>query len=599
MAEKASERYFRSIGQTYEDISKALIQVHKIKAKAKTASDILLGKADRLPNEKDIDLFENFSQQISYLSGSLNSIANAIKQDLDSKEKDRILQAKKCRFDTPEWLKNELPRVNRISGGVPDVEKEIKELEQNFRQIIKLKELFTKQIMKEVDSNLTPELSHFETHEEELLIKNPIEKTNPTRQAKRRVLHRLTRIAISGSDGFKLIVSNELKQSFYVTQSERDLSLNIPKNNRPKTFEVVKNINRLIYSEQGDPFYVSPASTSKRVPIELSTAQLDKCSPIKILEKIRKEVLSALEVDSEFSVYRDLIRLEDLIDNVTLSRLPARIPTQSVPLQDVSECFDLPSYLTPLLTSGSVARETIWKLRSLITSHLSGVLAKSFRESFFIRAQFSRNNVNNLAWTVKSNRQWNPPKQVESSELALGKVVKKIRLATQTASGPLDSNKIAEATMSGLTSAAKRGGEVAIAMSQMPHDWYVDLGFFDDSHCESTVAGYSVSKDQIAKKPRNLTSPARLIGSAASKNLLDQTLINPDLSIGDYNLLFEKHFEQEIILDKNLIPTIKVRGKLVSGEISIPFTEKVVEHTASHPLGKTVIGIDLGEVGVG
>jgi hypothetical protein len=37
----------------------------------------------------------------------------------------------------------------------------------------------------------------------------------------------------------------------------------------------------------------------------------------------------------------------------------------------------------------------------------------------------------------------------------------------------------------------------------------------------------------------------------------------------------------------------------VSGEISIPFTEKVVKNTASHPLGKTVIGIDLGEVGVG
>ena len=209
--------------------------------------------------------------------------------------------------------------------------------------------------------------------------------------------------------------------------------------------------------------------------------------------------------------------------------------------------------------------------------------------------------MNNLAWAVKvkGNRQWNPPKQVESSELALGKTVKKIRLATQTASGPLDSNKIAEATMSGLTSAAKRGSEVAIAMSQMPHDWYVDLGFYDEAHYESPVAGYDVSKFKIAVKPHNLTSPARLIGSTANKNLLDQTLIKPDLSIGDYNLLFEKHFEQEIILDKNLDPTIKVRATLVSGEISIPFVEKVVKNSASHPLGKTVIGIDLGEVGVG
>jgi len=569
-----AQRYFRSLGISYGDLLATLKLVNSYIEKSSNALEHLLGMASELPEETHVNQIENFSEQVSSIVGSLSAIKNAIAQDIESGDAELIALAKRCDFQIPKWLKP-LPRVNQISGGTPDIQAELTQLENDFQRTRALKASYREIVISNAAKNsaLIPELETQEQRESELLAKREMQGATANAQAKRNILNRLCGLGKNGSDFFKQVLIEELSAIFV---SKKDL-------------------RRLLNNGLG-AIYVSPFSTYRHQPLRLKLDELERVSPLSIVTSVKEKINAFVKSEKDFFAYRDLLRLEDLEDSLELARLPNTVPSDWLPLVEIREHANVPVSMMPLLESDEISRQTVIKLTSLLTAQLNGALSKAFRESFFVRTKFMRVGFNELHWVPKSQRPWHPPKQVETSQGELGRSVNFIREKTANTEGPIDSSEGANAVLGGLSTDASRGSGVSPILQQMPHDWFLDLKITSDA---SGLEGFGVNKERITRSAQQMQTPCRLIGASASKTMIDKWLTDVDVKIGEHNLLFEQHYKQTAVLDEDLNPKINIETLEVKAELALTITDGRLPPTISHPLEETVVGIDLGEAGIG
>ena len=569
-----AQRYFRSLGLNYDDLLSTLKLIESYIETSNDALTHLLGMTRRLPEETDVNHIENFSEQVSSFVGSLSAIKNAIAQDVESGDKELVELAKHCDFQIPKWLKP-LPRVNQISGGTPDIQAELTELENDFKQARALKASYREMVLSKAAKNsaLVPELETQEQRESELLAKREMPGVTANAQAKRNVLNRLCGLGKNGSDFLKQVLIEELSAVFV---SKKDL-------------------RRLLNNGLG-AIYVSPFSTYRHQPLRLDLDELERVSPLSIVTSVKEKINVFVKSEKDFFAYRDLLRLEDLVDSLELSRLPNTVPSDWLPLSEIREHANVPVSMVPLLESDEISRQTVIKLTNLLTAQLNGALSKAFRESFFVRTKFMRVGFNELHWVPKSQRPWHPPKQVETSQGELGKSVRFIREKTSNPEGSIDSSEGANAVLGGLSTGASRGSGVSPILQQMPHDWFLDLKIASDA---SELEGFGVDKERITRSAQQMQTPCRLIGASASKTMIDKWLTDVDVKIGEHNLLFEQHYKQTAVLDEDLNPKINIETIEAKAELALTITDGRLPTKISHPLEQTVVGIDLGEAGIG
>ena len=574
LASEPARRYFRSLGITYAELVESIEGVEKKRAEARNSVNALLGLNDTLPSETDVNQIEEFSRQVAAISGSLESIKNAINQDLESDHVESVALANECRFSAPTWLKG-LPRVNQISGGIPAVDEELRDLEQSFKQVRALKGKLTSGVLSQANgaSQLSEELTRDIEREAKLLSKRDMPDATPVSQAKRRVLGRLCGIGKTGSDFFKKILQTAVAD----------------------IFADQKDLRRLINSGQG-ALYVSPFSTGRHQPLTLKEDALSDHSPVETIDKLISLLTERVGKSKDFQEYRDLLRVENLADTLALSRLPEEIPKSWLALKEIKETANIPDAISPLLNAKTISRQTVIKLSNLLTSQLNGSLAKGFRKTFFVRTKFQRVGFNELNWVPKPDRPWSPPQQVEKSTGDLGQSIRLVREKIENADAPLDPRQTANAITTDLKADLARGSGIAPLFQQLPHDWYLDLGIVD---MRSEISGFGVNKEHIRRAEAKMQSPARLIGASASKNFIDQWLTDPEIKIGEHNILFEQHYEQEVELDDDLNPTFKVSPTILKAELALTITDERESRDTRHLLADSVIGIDLGEAGIG
>ena len=574
LASEPAQRYFKSLGITYAELIESIKEVEKKREEARHSLNALLGLNDTLPSETDVKQIEEFSRQVAAISGSLESIKNAVNQDLESDQPESVALANQCRFSAPTWLKG-LPRVNQISGGVPAIDTELQELEQSFKEVRALKHKLTSAVLDQANatSKLSAELAGDMAREKELLSKRAMPDATPVSQAKRRVLDRLCGIGKTGSDFFKKILQTAVADIF---ANQKDL-------------------RRLLNNGQG-AVYVPPSSTGRHQPLSLNEDALNNHSAAETLNELISLLTERIATSKDFQEYRDLLRVENLADTLALSRLPDLVPATWLPIQELREKANIPDAMSPLLNADDISRQNVIKLSNLLNSQLNGALARGFRKNFFVRTKFMRVDCNELNWVPKSDRKWSPPNQVETSSGDLGERIRLVRQKTENPDSPIDPAQAAVAITSGLKADPKRGSGIAPLFQQLPHDWYLDLGI---AGMQSDIEGFGVDKERIRKDKAKMRSPARLIGASSSKNLIDQWLTDTAIKIGEHNILFEQHYEQEVELDDDLNPTFKIFPTILKAELALTITDGRKSRDTRHPLADSVIGIDLGEAGIG
>ena len=543
---------------------------------------VLAGKSNMLPSPQDIEFIEAFSKRMDGLHGILMQLLNQIKMISESTGHSDAELAKQCEFKIPSWLKA-LPQVPQISGGLPSIQDEIDEDLIAFKSLRSQAQGQIKRVGQwlEKHGENTDVIRVISEQESRKLAQRDNQEPSPKAaelQARRFLLHRFSRLAINGGDDCKEIVGNMLSGLF--------------KNK--------KELNLLLHNNKG-AIYRSPFSPARHQAYELDEPVLLTTD----LEMMFKNALGAIATKAikaqNKTVYRDWVRMENLTHNLTLYRLPENIKASLLELDQLTEHCFVPSHLLAILQQENISRESFVRAFNLYSSEMMGKIAMLFRTSFILKTHFVRVGKNELVYVAKpetSSGPWNPPGQLVNSTKPIGEF---LRLHCDPSQKFSDRRRLDEITKLKEFDGKKSANGVTAYLKQAPHDWYLDLGLTVQSANED-IKGIKFGKKGYKKKLRQLAHPARLRGASSYKNVIDRWIDYPHLSLGDYNLIVSRAYQQSISFDMDgNCSEVQIKPEETSWEVAIPVTDSTPTpiDKDNHPLGDTIIGIDLGEAGIG
>ena len=480
-----NEELLSSAGLSAEQIENLIQGLSSELPQIKEALSCLLGRKDKLPSEEDVDKIMEFSSKLDGISGVLRSIKNRLDQEKESGDSGRSSVAGECDFKLPEWLEK-LPKINQISGGVPDIRSETEELENSFMQ---LRRLYGNSVKETLDNagkkgSLSDPLKHLSEIEKRELSKRGWSTSSAEKQALKKLVHRFARLAVTGSDEFKEFVKPLLYRLFLNPEDEKQSLPNKPHSKR--------DVHRFIHNAKG-AIYLSPFSRSRHQAYSVDEAELEALKTGDWFEEIITSLQSKLKRSPSFVLYRDLLRAENFRYTYRLAGLPDKVHKSIVPVEEITPHIFLPMYMEPLLNLDVLKRETVIKLFNQLNSELNGLVARAFRESFFVKTKFVRVGKNELFWVAKQ-RPWLPPEHVEASSSKLGESIQNARSQLNQPEGHLDPEKVVEVTTKNRKSDYERADEhIAPLLQQMPHDWYVDLEMAQVASDEE-IKGVGVNK---------------------------------------------------------------------------------------------------------
>ena len=569
---------FSGLGLTFDEVQQAVATLLSHKADGLEMVQILSGQADRLPKESDVQSLEILGDEISGVTGLLRVLQNRLNQEAENDQSTFSAIAKNNPIELPDWCKR-LPRINRISGGVPDVEGELIEavvqLKKARSDVGKVASTLMDWAKKE--DVLGNPLAHQSIFEQERsraagVVLNEQEAVN---QARRNFFERLMNLAASGSDSFR----GEVKcLCAPLTAKSSDL-------------------NRRIDNDLG-AYYYSPFSRRRHEPYEVSKAFFSM-NLERTLSELESRVKALLAENPDVRLLRDSLRLENLVRVFRLSALPDKIPGSLLSFVPADPDLRLPPTLRVLLKQPFIGRAQALKVLTLYNSEIMGKVAVLFRDSFILRTKFARIGFNALYYIPK-DRNWQPPQQVLGSQSMIGKA-----LASDFIAWDEDRHQVSPRETLNVLSTAKmlpkdRGTcPISCLLTQMPHDWYVDLAFQDSDASRLQVTGMKVSKSGFQSRLANLSTPFRLKGPSSFKTQIDHWLLNPKVDIGEHNLIIEKSYRQKSVLKPDGSIDCQVEPGEVNAFLAVAMNEGAQDPVGQFPLSETVIGIDLGEVGIG
>ena len=535
----------------------------------------LMGQDDALPSQHDIKVVDGFSKDLDGLAGVFATIQNLVKQENtdDSQHQSELEET----FKIPDWLKP-LPKINQISGGVPEIENELQDDRDKFHALRRQVNDQLEKIVKwgeesgqggnPVDVLAEREERRFPGSE------------NPQIQARRWMLHDLSRRAITGTDSLKRNVHAALMHLFVDAKSK-------------------KNLNRLLFNDRGS-IYRSPASRSRHQALGLDESLLLNMDILELVKQVHDKAKKDFEASPDLDHHKDLLQIESLMALFQMYGLPDKIPTKLVEKEKLDELTKIPPPLRTALGLDVMQREALIRCMNLYTSEMLGVLARLFRKSFVLKAKFLRVNANRLFYVPKERDQaWQPPPHYYSSTSHLSKLIQ-AEFPEGLKEG-ISSESIVDFVESGRFKKWKGKG-LEDFLAQAPHDWFLDLGI--KGLGKAPLKGIPVDKAGIRDSAKEITAPVRLVGASSYKTVVDQWMKqrsgSKTLALGEYNLMFYQTFDQQTSIDEAGNPEVSATPcQDVSAEVALTVTDNFKPSVEIHPLSETVIGIDLGQAGIG
>lgn len=455
-----------------------------------------------------------------------------------------------------------IEKLNRLTGGTPNAQAELASALEKFNTLQKEIYAFADDILAQYTDTTTDILSILAEKERQKITDAAKEnKNSPQEQAKRLLLQKLFSLA----------------------------------KNEPVLLDIVYNyfgekgifskhiLNRLLINKTGS-VYKAPRSTKNDDAAVVNRDVLAKSDVLQMLQDIYKQSQALTGKHA----LRACLAVKHLYYSVLLNGIEDNINIDWSKYPFLQE-IPMPRYM--LAKGKSVKKEDVISILNYGKSYLTSFLFILLRENFIIRTNFS---------IVGNCRLFYAPKVVfkdNKNTWQLPRLYRTGKFSRIVANWPnvLDSAQLKK-YVAQLTLKDNTEREFLI---QLPHDLYIDLGLKG----KTKKFGFPFGKGNITHLWEDTAGTyGKLVGPSHYKNILDRTLLQPvfgnKLQVSEYTLLFEQEYTQHIDWDGKTIAKVEITPKEgVSCRVHIPISE---EETREQTLmNETVIGIDLGEAGIG
>lgn len=548
------------------------------KPRIETALKNLLG-ADAGAVGDDVACVVDFSALVNRLYSVREQIKNALEQAKKYDDSEWQGLGEQIQKDFALWDKlDRLPKLNKMTGGVPDIEAEIAQTLETFERVRAGQLEHFNALMDWVRAEaLTVDVpASVAQDEKEKAGKRFADKIDADELALRRILQRLARVV---QDRFDACAA-DVKQ-WFKTQG---------------IFAQEKDANKFFCNREGH-LYVSPFSTGRHQAYAMGADVLRNGK--RVWESF---VAFAKEKEQAYPAYSEaaetLLRLQGLVIGMTVAALPRAVPSDlaALHLTEAVQAESVPEGLRLQMSQGQVTPAVLSKVFNTYSSLMSGALIVLRRTRFFLRTKFIWVGNTSLVYVPKTNT-WKMPKaRYEGS--ALWKEIFDSGLIVWANDNEVD----VPATFERVAEAWRpEKAWMRELLHQLPHDWCYELSAKQDRKAirrEDLVCGLCLSKDgskgtKIAPQTFNRKTLARLIGPSAFKERLNALLLHKDSTVGDMNLLADQEYNQKVLADG----AIFTRGKLELS-LAIPMKTPVVGADESVPAPfKRVLSVDQGEIG--
>lgn len=581
-----SSGFFGGMSVSFYELGELIARLDVRRSEAAEGFGRLFGRDLTLPTLSDVESVEKFSGELDAVAGLLNMLSNRLDQEQKhaelAKDRDRAAFIKSCTFSTPGWIKK-LPKLNRISGGVPDYRGDLDQSIEDFNTVKAEMGAHFSRIkdhcrVSGIDLDVLGRLGQREQEQVDRFRAQRVNSSAPESasvRAHRNLLHRIARVGVNCGDVMRGHIKSLLIES--------------------KALKSAKDINRLLYNNQG-AIYRSLFSTSKHEPFEVIEDNLDDSEYLKRLEELVNETTGA-GASMDFSEQGDGLKVERLYYLIMLGGLPDGLPREVAQLNLPGHLQNIAPALKGSLELESVSAETLIKVFNHYHSLLNGLFAKLVRREFLVRTKFTRVGDTGLFYQPK-DRHWQVPDRYKLTDKPVGAVINSAPLA-----GLIDDNQLdvrvalGELTRFHQGSWAKEAwaGALTPYLVQAPHDWKYELGY--GATADSAEPGFKCEKKKCLRYSEKHVGLVRLIGPSAFKGWLDRAMLGDEADIGDITLIIDQRIRQDIMRGPNGME-IKLSPDGGSITLACPLTEKFPKGEPEFILDRFV-AIDLGEVGIG
>ena len=534
--------------------------------KAGSALDVLRGAG--IPYQTEINAVEKIADYIAELAGQINMLDNRIDQEIERQpHRAAALQSLK---PTPSTALNEPPKLNKISGGAADANEEIRGLQDEMNDVLRERGDHYRRLVAWVEGrglvlDPSPAMTDRERRALQDRGQNP---SDAAEQAVRRFLHRIA------------VMSRRLSADSAVPIREALTPLFLRK----------KEANLYFHNRLG-ALYRHPFSSTRHQPYAIDIERARETDWLAWLSRRADDIRTRLNTDDGPELLRDLLAIEGFVMTERLGGLPKRVPGRLATPR--SKHFGIPPLLSAQLNADEVSRDVASRAFNLFSGAINGLSFRMFRDGFVVRTKFQRLGRDALFYVPK-NKAWRPPDDYLSAKGAIAKGMALAAVAHDEAGAilPLE-------TAAGLSRARFPEPGSRALLRQAPHDWFVELDLRLGEVPDRT--GLPVKKNGSGLQSlRRTREPAfRLMGPPHFKTLLDRTLTDSELKLGDYTLILDRHFRQSVTFGQGQIRlAAQPSGLRADLAVSVvddrPFPEE-----DSALLFDNIVAFDLGEKRVG
>lgn len=516
---------------------------------------------------------EKHLQKIEDIHGTLRMILNQINQRL-SDEPDAGLEIWKKAFSVAENV--ELFRLPHISGGAPDVNLTLEDINKSLKYHYRCWNSFSEWVIQNAAFNFQHCLTH-------LAAQEALRAGNRTGfdfaiLAEQKFLHQLERL------------------SRRVSKSEQEKILSwitplISATGNPKSKSI---INRLKHNAMGS-FYRSPWSSSRHQSLPYCRTEFAKFDWLLALRSLSQDIECRVQKSPTASNFQDHLEIKRALTSFLIMGLPAK--TSRSNLLEVLALDDLEPHdrLRIALEKSFLTQEDLSSLFSWLSSLIAKMRFFVRREHFIVRHKFSAIKQDMLIYSAKDiESSWNMPDRYLSKGHSIGNF-----LSEHASIFPANGAIPVQSIFQKLLHFSPDSGHVHF-LSQLPHDWFAPLPF--NLGIGQHVEGLKIDKDCSDKPDKKLpvikTLAARLIGPSSYKQQLTDILIGRK-KIAEWMLILDWQHESQLAWGDSG-PHIQAKLLRCIPRLALPLSD-VGNQDSDNRLRffDRLIAIDLGEMQIG
>ncbi|MBQ8975809.1 MAG: type V CRISPR-associated protein Cas12c [Succinivibrionaceae bacterium] len=547
--------------------------------KLQESLNALLGKGNNQICRDDISTVKDFSEIVNSLYSFVQQIDNSLERL--SNENSIFSELEENIKNNEMWNiwknnLNKIPKLNKLSGGVPAAKRELNELEQKFHRITDNCKQHFYEVMEWIKSeNITLDIFGSRLYFEEIL-KNR-KKTNSLSAdelALRSVLDKIGRFARYGNDQIRVRIKNWFDVH--------------------NIFLSKKEFNEYFINLKGTLFK-HPFSTKKNHIVKLSPEILNKrYEIIKSIETLLEQCESDRTIIDDPSSMRSLVDFRALWFSIIIRGIEknVQIPTEVAKpkLDELTYSESVSATLKYRLKKEFITSSELNSIFTVYRSLLSGLSIRLSRNSFYLRTKFLWIGNSSLIYCPKETT-WKIPAAYFKSDLWNEYRDKQILIVNEEYD--VDVVKTFESVYKIIKSKDNNEkNRILPLLKQLPHDWMFELPFGVSKAEKCKVLKLEKNNEEFKHGSVAKNSLARLSGPSTYFNQIDEIMMNNESALGEMTLLADEPVRQQISEGKvEIIPDDYVMS------LAIPITRSLQKgNTESFPF-KNIVSIDQGEVG--